>query len=67
MALKRKAIEEGRQTPRGGIERRDDLEWEAYLQTHNCAETLGLLNHDRELHKFLDGRLAAFEEKYGAS
>ena len=67
MSLRPRRIERDRQAPRGGIERGDDLEWEAYLQAHNHAEGLGLLAHDPELHGFLDGRLASLEERYGVS
>lgn len=65
MALNVKAIEVGRETRRGRISEADDLEWEAYLQAHNKAETLGLLAHDSILHAHLDEKLAIFEEKYG--
>ena len=63
--LKRRTIEAGRLIPRGGIDRRDDLEWEAYLQAHDYAEGLGLLAHDQELHEHLNAHLAIFEKKYG--
>ncbi len=62
--MKTQAIETGRLTPRGGIQRQHDLEWEGYLQVHDQAERLGLLSYDEELHDFLDARLAVFEERY---
>ena len=58
-------IEQGRETGRGGIPVGVDLEWEAYLQTHEHAERLGLLAHDQELHDFLDAKLGEFEKAHG--
>lgn len=63
--MKVRAIEVGREVPRGGIEKQDDLEWEGYLQIHNHAERTGLLSHDEGLHNYLDAKLAVFETKYG--
>ena len=65
MKLRPRRIERGREAPRGGIEKKDDLVWEAYLQTHNHAESLGLLELDPELHEFLDERLLVLETQYG--
>jgi hypothetical protein len=59
-----KNIEANRMTKQGLIEKQDDLEWEAYLQLHNLAEELGLLEHDKELIAYLNKKLAHFEEKY---
>ena len=57
-------INEGRETERGDIPVDVDLCWEAYLQFHNFAERLGLLQEDAKLHRYLDKRLAGFEERY---
>jgi hypothetical protein len=62
--LKVRAIERGREAPRGHIVKDVDLEWEAYLQAHNHAERLGLLAHDQELHDFLDAKLGDFEKAH---
>ena len=65
-ALKARVIEQGREAPRGRIGKDVDLEWEAYLQAHNHAERLGLLDHDQELHDFLDAKLGDFEKTHEA-
>ena len=62
--LKVRAIERGREAPRGRIGKGVDLEWEAYLQAHTHAERLGLLAHDHELHNFLDAKLGDFEKAH---
>lgn len=61
------AIEDGRQTQRGRLDKQDDLEWEAYLQIHESAERLGLLTYDNKLHNYLNEKLAMFEDKYNVS
>ena len=62
--LNAELIEEGRQTERGDIPTGVDLSWEAYLQFHNFAERLGLLEEDAKLHRHLDSKLARFEKRY---
>ena len=57
-------IEQGRETERGKIPVDVDLRWESYLQTHNFAERLGLLEEDPELHDYLNGRLGEFEARW---
>ncbi len=59
-----KEIEKNRQIRQGNIAKKDDLQWEGYLQIHELAETLGLLDHDSKLHDYLNTKLAFFEEKY---